>query len=111
LSRNHVVPTLTDVTPGDISMALPHRIVVDIIEALHKLAGVIPGVDSDSTLLYATELKLYAMALEVDRNMMTNIPGIFAAGDGPGLSRDLVNAAATGILAGRGIPDWMENGA
>lgn len=111
LSRNHVVPTLTDVTPGDISMALPHRILVDIIEALHKLAGVIPGVDSDSTLLYATELKLYAMAVEVDRNMMTNIPGLFAAGDGPGLSRDLVNAAATGILAGRGIPDWMENGA
>jgi hypothetical protein len=51
------------------------------------------------------------MALEVDRNMMTNIPGLFAAGDGPGLSRDLVNAAATGVLAGRGIPDWMENGA
>ncbi|MCK4971513.1 MAG: FAD-dependent oxidoreductase, partial [Thermoplasmata archaeon] len=111
LSRNHVVPTLTDVTPGDISMALPHRLVVDIIEALQKLAGVIPGVDSDSTLLYATELKLYAMALEVDRNMMTNIPGLFAAGDGPGLSRDLVNAAATGVLAGRGIPDWLENGA
>jgi uncharacterized FAD-dependent dehydrogenase len=110
LSRNHVVPTLTDVTPGDISMALPHRLVVDIIESLQKLAGVIPGVDSDSTLLYATELKLYAMALEVDRNMMTNIPGLFAAGDGPGLSRDLVNAAATGVLAGRGIPDWMENG-
>lgn len=111
LSRNHVVPTLTDVTPGDISMALPHRLVVDIIEALQKLAGVIPGVDSDSTLLYATELKLYAMALDVDRNMMTNIPGLFAAGDGPGLSRDLVNAAATGVLAGRGIPDWIENGA
>ncbi len=110
LSRNHVVPTLTDVTPGDISMALPHRLVVDIIEALQKLAGVIPGVDSDSTLLYATELKLYAMALEVDRNMMTNIPGLFAAGDGPGLSRDLVNAAATGVLAGRGIPDWLGNG-
>jgi uncharacterized FAD-dependent dehydrogenase len=110
LSRNHVVPTLTDVTPGDISMALPHRLVVDIIETLQKLAGVIPGVDSDSTLLYATELKLYAMALEVDRNMMTNVPGLFAAGDGPGLSRDLVNAAATGVLAGRGIPEWLENG-
>jgi uncharacterized FAD-dependent dehydrogenase len=107
LSRNHVVPTLTDVTPGDISMALPHRIVVNIVESLKKLSGVIPGVDSDSTLLYATELKLYAMALEVDVRLMTNIPGLFAAGDGPGLSRDLVNAAATGVLVGRGIPDWF----
>lgn len=109
LSRNHVVPTLTDVTPGDIAMALPHRIVVDIIEALQKLAGVIPGVDSDSTLLYATELKLYSMALDVDRRLMTNIPGLFAAGDGPGLSRDLVNAAATGVLVGRGIPEWLDS--
>ncbi|MCK4968963.1 MAG: NAD(P)/FAD-dependent oxidoreductase, partial [Thermoplasmata archaeon] len=108
LGRNHVVPTLTDVTPGDISMALPHRLVVDVLEALKKLSGVIPGVDSDSTLLYAPELKLYAMALDVDRRLMTNIPGLFAAGDGPGLSRDLVNAAATGVLAGRGIPKWLD---
>ena len=110
LGRNHVVPTLTDVTPGDISMALPHRIMVDIREALKKLAAVIPGVDSDSTLLYAPELKLYAMALDVDKRLMTNIPGLFAAGDGPGLSRDLVNAAATGVLAGRGIPKWIAEG-
>jgi len=107
LSRNHVVPTLTDVTPGDISMALPHRIVVDILETLKKLAGVIPGVDSDSTLLYATELKLYAMALDVNGNLMTNVPGLFAAGDGPGLSRDLVNAAATGVIVGQGLPGWL----
>ena len=107
LSRNHVVPTLTDVTPGDIAMALPHRIVVDLVEALQKLSGVIPGVDSDSTLLYAPELKLYAMALEVDRRLMTSIPGLFAAGDGPGLSRDLVNAAATGVIVGRGLPEWL----
>lgn len=107
LSRNHVVPTLTDVTPGDISMALPHRIMVDIVESLQKLSGVIPGVDSDSTLLYAPELKLYAMTLEVDARMMTSLPGLFAAGDGPGLSRDLVNAAATGVLAGRGMAEWL----
>jgi uncharacterized FAD-dependent dehydrogenase len=107
LGRNHVAPTLTDVTPGDISMALPHRIMVNLIEALQKLAEVIPGVDSDSTLLYATELKLYAMAVEVDRRFMTSVPGLFAAGDGPGLSRDLINASATGVLAGRGVALWL----
>ena len=110
LERNHVVPTLNDVTPGDISMALPHRIVVDLVEALGKLAGVIPGVDADSTLLYAPELKLYAMAVEVDGNLMTSIPGLFAAGDGPGLSRDLINASATGVLVGRGINAWLRKG-
>ena len=35
--------------------------------------------------------------------METNIKNLFAAGDGAGLSRDIVNAAATGIMAAEGI--------
>ncbi len=101
--QNLVQPTLDDYTPGDISMALPHRIVTDIIEGLEKLNNVIPGVASDSTLLYAPEIKFYATQLQVDDRMETNIKGLFAAGDGTGLSRGIITAAATGILAARGI--------
>ncbi|HDI73244.1 MAG: FAD-dependent oxidoreductase [Candidatus Altiarchaeales archaeon] len=101
--QNPVQNTLRDVTPGDISMALPHRIVTDILEGLEKLNEVIPGVASDSTLLYAPEIKFYATQVSVDKNMETSVKNLFAAGDGAGLSRDIVNAAATGILAGRGI--------
>jgi hypothetical protein len=103
IAKNNVKNTLKDVTPGDISMALPHRIVMDIIEGLDTLNMIIPGVNSDSTLLYAPEVKLYSMEVTVDKNMQTSIKGLFAAGDGAGLSRDLVNAAATGLLAARGI--------
>ena len=84
-------------------MALPHRIVMDIIEGLETLNEIIPGVASDSTLLYAPEVKFYAMHLDVDRHMETSIKNLFAAGDGAGLSRDIVNAAATGIMAAEGI--------
>ncbi len=103
IAKNSIKNTLKDITPGDISMALPHRIVMDIIEGLDTLNMIIPGVNSDSTLLYAPEVKLYAMEVSVDRDMQTSIKGLFAAGDGTGLSRDLVNSAATGILAARGI--------
>lgn len=103
LAKNLVINTLKDVTPGDISMALPHRIVMDIIEGLETLNEIIPGVASDSTLLYAPEVKFYAMQLKVDRQMETSIKNLFAAGDGAGLSRDIVNAAATGIMAAEGI--------
>ncbi len=103
LKKNVVVNTLKDVTPGDISMALPHRIVTDIREGLEVLNEIIPGVASDSTLLYAPEVKFYSMQVLVDRNMESNIKNLFAAGDGAGLSRDIVNAAATGVIAGRGI--------
>jgi uncharacterized FAD-dependent dehydrogenase len=103
IKRNLVRNTLTDVTPGDISMALPHRITMDVIEGLEKLNEIIPGVASDSTLLYAPEIKFYAMRVTVDEKMQTMVRNLFAAGDGTGLSRDIVNAAATGILAARGL--------
>jgi uncharacterized protein len=103
LERSNVVPTFDCVTPGDIAMALPHRVVVDIIEGLEALDRVLPGVASDSTLLYAPEIKLYAMRLEMDKNMKTRIEGLYAAGDGAGVSRGIVGAAATGIIAARDI--------
>ncbi|ADI73017.1 HI0933 family protein [Methanohalobium evestigatum Z-7303] len=103
LARNPVVNTLKDVTPGDISMAMPHRIVMDIIEGLETLNQIIPGVASDSTLLYAPEIKFYAMQVQINQNMESSIKNLYAAGDGTGLSRDIVNAAATGVMAARGI--------
>lgn len=103
IGRSSIEPTLKNVCPGDIAMALPHRIVTDIIEGLEKLDKVIPGVASDCTLLYAPEIKYYAMKVIVDENLETNIKNIFVAGDGAGISRDITNAAATGILAARGI--------
>jgi len=103
VKRGHVVPTLKSVTPGDISMALPGRIVTDILEGLDCLDKVAPGVASDSTLLYAPEVKFYAMQINVDQNMETNVPNLFVAGDGAGLSRGIITAAATGLLAAQGI--------
>ncbi|WP_407357302.1 NAD(P)/FAD-dependent oxidoreductase [Methanolobus sp. WCC5] len=110
LSRNAVVNTLKDVTPGDISMAMPHRIVMDIIEGLEVLSKIIPGVDSDCTLLYAPEVKLYSLRIDVDSTMQTNITDLFVAGDGAGLSRDLVNSSATGVLAANGILQSQKKG-
>ncbi|MBS3815037.1 MAG: NAD(P)/FAD-dependent oxidoreductase [Hadesarchaea archaeon] len=103
VNRGHINPTLKSVTPGDISMALPGRIVTNIKEGLDQLDKVIPGVASDSTLLYAPEVKLYATQITVKNNMETEANNLFVAGDGAGLSRDIINAAGTGILAARGI--------
>ncbi len=103
LRNSPVVNTLKDVTLGDISMAMPHRIMTDILEGLEVLDKIIPGVAADSTLLYAPEIKFYSMQVLVNQNMETSIKNLFAAGDGAGLSRDIVNAAATGVIAARGI--------
>jgi uncharacterized FAD-dependent dehydrogenase len=103
IEKSFVKPTLKNATPGDISMALPHRIVENVIEGLKKLDSVIPGVNSDSTLLYAPEIKFYSMRFIVNKNLETNLSNFFVAGDGAGLSRGIIASAATGIIAAQGI--------
>lgn len=103
ISHSHVRPTLRSATPGDIAMAMPHRIVSDILEGLEKLDEIIPGVASSSTLLYAPEIKFSANKFQVNKNLETPVENLFVAGDGVGLSRGIVGAAANGIIAARGL--------
>ena len=108
LKRSHVTPTLEKVTPGDLTMAYPRRIVVDIMEGLEMLDKVMPGVNADSTLLYGPEIKFYAMRIHTDQRLRTRIPNLYVAGDGAGVSRGIVGAAATGLLAARGITEQFD---
>ena len=103
INRSYVEPTFKEVTPGDISMAFPHRIVRNLLEGLEKLDNVMPGINSDSTLIYAPEIKFYAMRIDTNRQLRTQIENLYVAGDGSGVSRGIVGAAATGIIAARGI--------
>ncbi len=103
LANSVVIPSLKDVTPGDISMALPHRIVVDILEGLEKLDEVMPGINDGSTLLYAPEVKFRSSKVTTNEKMETTLPGLYVAGDASGMSGSITGAAATGIMAARGI--------
>jgi hypothetical protein len=62
-----------------------------------------PGVSYSSSLLYAPEVKFSANWICTNDNLETPVENIFVAGDGAGLSGGLVTAAATGVLAARGI--------
>ena len=103
IDRSYISPTLRDVTPGDLTMAYPQRIITDLIEGLEMLDKVMPGINSDSTLLYGPEIKFYAMRIATDKNLSTKVQNLYVAGDGAGVSRGIIGAAATGIVAARGI--------
>jgi uncharacterized protein len=103
IKRSYVQPTLKDVVPGDISLALPHRIVTNILEGLEKLDQVLPGLNSGSTLLYAPEIKLRGNRIKINKKMQTQIKNLYVAGDGAGTSGNIVGAAVSGILAAQGI--------
>lgn len=110
IKRSYVKPTFTYVTPGDVSMVLPGRIMTDLREGLEMLNKVIPGVAEDSTLLYAPEIKFHALRVSVDRHMETNVKNLFAVGDGAGVSRGIIGAALSGIVAAREIGKRCRHG-
>ena len=103
VGKGSISPTLREVTCGDIAMALPHRILQNLMEGLERLNLIIPGVTNEETLLYAPEIKFFATQLETDENLQTKITGLYVAGDGPGVAGNIVSAAATGIMAARAI--------
>lgn len=104
LRRSYVEPTLRFVTPGDISMALPHRVVTDLLEGLDMLDRVVPGVASDATLLYAPEIKFAAVRPETRAHFETAVvDDLYVCGDGAGVTRGIVPAAAMGVECAEGI--------
>jgi hypothetical protein len=103
LKKSMVRPSLKKVTPGDIAMALPYRTVTNIKEGLELLDKVMPGINSGSTLLYAPEVKFRSSKVYTTPDMQTSIKGLYVAGDAAGLSGSITGAAATGIMAARGI--------
>jgi hypothetical protein len=103
LARSLVTPTLRDATPGDLNLVLPYRYVVDVLEMLEALDKLAPGVNSRHTLLYGVEVKFYSSRLELSKSLETEVENLFAAGDGAGVTRGLVQASASGLVVARGI--------
>lgn len=101
--KSYIDPTLTNVVCGDIAMALPDRILTNIIEGLNKLNFVVPGVSNDETLLYAPEIKFFATQIETSNDLETKIKGMYVAGDGPGLAGNIVSASATGLIPAKAM--------
>lgn len=95
LSQNTVKPTLK-ATAGDLSLALPHRILTNIIETIYALDEVAPGTANDDTLLYGLESKYYSIKPKHDENFMI-CDGVYLIGDGAGIARGLSQSAAMGL--------------
>jgi hypothetical protein len=103
LQNSPIEPSLKAATPGDLSFALPYRYLKSLVEMLQVMDKLVPGVASPHTLLYGIEVKFYSSQLKLTPCLETEISNIFAAGDGAGVSRGLVQASASGIAAAREI--------
>ncbi len=103
LARSIVTPTLKEATPGDLNLVLPYRYVVNLLEMLHAMDKIAPGVASRHTLLYGVEVKFYSSRLRLTPELETEVRNLFAAGDGAGVTRGLVQASASGLIVAQAI--------
>jgi uncharacterized FAD-dependent dehydrogenase len=51
--------------------------------------------------LYGVEVKFYSARLQLSDELETHVENLFAIGDGAGVTRGLVQASASGIIAAR----------
>lgn len=93
-------PTL-NATPGDLSLVIPKRQLDSIIEMIYALDKVAPGTANEDTLLYGVEVKFYNSKVQVDNHLETCIPGLYALGDGSGVTHSLSQASASGVYVAR----------
>ncbi len=101
LSMSNVKPTLCDCVAGDITAAMPYRTMVNIINFIEAVDGVVPGFASRETLLYSPELKFYSNCVKMDKDLNTNIGHLYCLGDSSGWTRGLMMASVMGVLLGQ----------
>jgi len=103
ISEGFVEPTLKEAFPGDLGLVLPYNTLVSIMEMTEALNKVTPGFASDHTLFYGVEAKFYSARPKLNKNLQTDIAGLYCAGDGAGVTRGLAQAGAAGVHVARAI--------
>lgn len=98
IASSIITPTLSCATPGDLSLVIPYRQMLSIIEMLYALDKIAPGVASRYTLLYGIEVKFYSARVKLTNDLETEgVKNLYTIGDGAGVTRGLIQASASGI--------------
>ncbi|MGC8768567.1 NAD(P)/FAD-dependent oxidoreductase [Calditerrivibrio sp.] len=104
IRKNFVRPTLQEAMPGDLSFVLPYRYLSNLKETILQLDKVMPGMADPNTLLYGVEAKFYSLRINVDQNMRSkSIKNLYCIGDGAGITRGIIQASVSGIIAANDI--------
>lgn len=100
MEKCFTTPTLK-ATPGDLSLVIPKRQLDTIIEMIYQLDKIAPGTANEDTLLYGVEVKFYNSKVKIDEQFQTQVQGLYAIGDGSGLTHSLSQASASGVEIAR----------
>jgi len=71
------------------------------MEMLETLDRITPGIFSRHTLLYGVEVKFYTNRVKLSPELETNVRNLFLIGDGAGITRGLMQASISGMIAAK----------
>ncbi|WP_307328192.1 NAD(P)/FAD-dependent oxidoreductase [Evansella vedderi] len=103
IDEGFLEPTLKEAVPGDLGLVLPYNTMKSLIEMMEALDKVTPGIASEHTLFYGVEAKFYSARPVLTDEFETQVSGLFAGGDGGGVTRGLAQAGANGVHIARAI--------
>lgn len=103
IQEGFVEPTLKEAVPGNLGLVLPYNTMKSIVEMIEALDTVTPGIAAEHTLLYGVEAKFYSSRPMLNDKFETEIKGLYAGGDGAGITRGLAQAGACGVRIARDI--------
>lgn len=96
LAQSTTIPSLKTAVAGDISLALPKRILDNICSAIEQLNNVFPGIANYDTLLYSPEIKMYSARPVFLNEKFEIIKDVYCFGDCSSVTRSLSQAGAMG---------------
>ncbi|NHM29316.1 NAD(P)/FAD-dependent oxidoreductase [Neobacillus terrae] len=109
IKEGFLEPTMKEAVPGDLGLVLPYNTLKSLIEMTEALNEVSPGLASEHTLFYGVEAKFYSARPKVNDRFETEIGGLYAGGDGAGVTRGLAQASACGVWIARDIIEKTAN--
>ncbi|MFV0643301.1 MAG: NAD(P)/FAD-dependent oxidoreductase [Sphingomonadaceae bacterium] len=101
LDSNGLRSTLSSSTPVDLGWLLPGFVMESIRTGMEKLGQISPAITSEDTLLHAPVWELVHDRPVINRDFESTAPGLFIIGDATGIARGIVQAASSGVWAGR----------
>lgn len=103
IKNNSIRPTLKDYALNNMSIIFPKSIIALILEFINRMDSICPGLDNDATLVYAPALEWCVDRFVTKENMETCKDNLYVMGDGSGTTQGIVAAAATGLIAAKGV--------
>lgn len=103
IDGNTISPTLNHYCLGDLNKSFSKDYRKMFLVFINKLNELYPGVNQDSTLLYAPVVEWCSRRVKVDEYMQTDIENLFVCGDGSGWTQGIVAASVSGIIPGEAV--------